>query len=266
MTSPKGKRLTERHLVAQAQIGDQAAERVGKAWDLIDVDDLDGTFNRFAAEATKVAIGGFAESERVAARYLPQFGDAEGVPNLTVPPPRGLDTDQFLHDLLMYGPVSVKKKIGEGWAPFLARQETVGRLLEMVSNTVQMGGRNLIIGASKYRGKSGRWRRVASGPKPCAFCGMLAGRGPVYREETVTFEAHPGCHCGAELVLSEWEPTDAEAQWRLAYDVAAVDADEAGGGRWAPSRVSNGTDRDTILWRMRRVAPHLFSDGVYPKV
>ena len=43
---------------------------------------------------------------------------------------------------------------------------------------------------------------------------------------------------------------------------AAMDADDAGQHRMAP--VSGRDHEDTILWRMRRNSPHLFSDGVAP--
>jgi hypothetical protein len=41
------------------------------------------------------------------------------------------------------------------------------------------------------------YARVTDG-QPCAFCAMLASRGPVYKEETVSFREHDHCTCGAE--------------------------------------------------------------------
>lgn len=40
------------------------------------------------------------------------------------------------------------------------------------------------------------WRRTGLGR--CAFCRMLLGRGAVYSEASVAFEAHDHCQCGAE--------------------------------------------------------------------
>jgi hypothetical protein len=40
------------------------------------------------------------------------------------------------------------------------------------------------------------WRRVGVGG--CGFCSMLLGRGAVYTEASVDFEAHDHCRCGAE--------------------------------------------------------------------
>jgi len=55
--------------------------------------------------------------------------------------------------------------------------------------------------------------RVASA-NSCAFCAMLASRGPVYKEETVDFEAHDHCTCGSEPVYegAEWPPNSKEYQ------------------------------------------------------
>lgn len=46
------------------------------------------------------------------------------------------------------------------------------------------------------------WQRVTSGD-PCAFCAMVASRGPIYKEDTVDFEAHDHCSCEPEPVYSE---------------------------------------------------------------
>jgi hypothetical protein len=59
------------------------------------------------------------------------------------------------------------------------------------------GGRELVREASLADARARGWARVTSG-KACKFCSMLAGRGAVYSEETVDFQAHDGCHCQAE--------------------------------------------------------------------
>lgn len=42
-----------------------------------------------------------------------------------------------------------------------------------------------------------KWAR-ATGPKPCAFCAMLASRGPIYKTEaSATAYYHLNCHCSA---------------------------------------------------------------------
>lgn len=45
------------------------------------------------------------------------------------------------------------------------------------------------------------WRRIASSGG-CQMCRMLAGRGAVYKHDTVRFAAHSHCNCTAEPVFS----------------------------------------------------------------
>lgn len=52
--------------------------------------------------------------------------------------------------------------------------------------------------ASSVRDPQARgWRRVGDG-STCEFCAMLLGRGAVYNESSVEFQAHDHCGCGAE--------------------------------------------------------------------
>ena len=69
------------------------------------------------------------------------------------------------------------------------------------------------------------YARVLTGNESCAFCEMLASRGPVYSEDTATRRAdgrryHDGCDCRAVLVVEgqpwrgEEEYLRLEAEWR----------------------------------------------------
>jgi hypothetical protein len=52
------------------------------------------------------------------------------------------------------------------------------------------------VAASSVRDPAARgWQRITNGG--CDFCDMLAGRGAVYSEATVSFEAHGHCRCAA---------------------------------------------------------------------
>lgn len=44
------------------------------------------------------------------------------------------------------------------------------------------------------------WRRIAR-PDGCQMCRMLADRGAVYKESTVTFSTHLGCRCSAQAAF-----------------------------------------------------------------
>lgn len=58
------------------------------------------------------------------------------------------------------------------------------------------GARTTIIENSWRDPESVGWMRVPQGPT-CLFCLMLAGRGAVYKRQTVRFRAHLNCDCGA---------------------------------------------------------------------
>ena len=140
------------------------------------------------------------------------------------------------------------------------------RIEGYVQRGVLNGGRNTIRASSRANVRAFGWLRVSDG-NPCAFCAMLVGRGPVYKAETVGFRSHDYCGCTAEEFYgekwSDWEPTGEEARWRDVYFEVAEIATATEGRRVAPKP---GMSEDTILWRMRRHSPNLFSDGVHPKV
>lgn len=73
------------------------------------------------------------------------------------------------------------------------------RLAEVVQLETARPYRDTITTNRKRDPQAAGWRRVASGG--CKFCSMLAGRGAVYREESVRFASHPHCHCTAQPVF-----------------------------------------------------------------
>jgi hypothetical protein len=77
-----------------------------------------------------------------------------------------------------------------------------------VARHVEQAGRDTIITASERDPLTVRWARVPTGPRPCAFCWMLASRGPVYRPQTGEVrEWHDSCTCVAVPVFDpdDWD-------------------------------------------------------------
>lgn len=103
-----------------------------------------------------------------------------------------------------------------------------------------------------------RARRVIVG-KTCAFCSMLAARGPVYTPETAAFQAHPHCDCTYEIsdqtpkAWRDGRATPHEEEICDAYDRAASSV---------PANLSGGERRREIMMAMRRQEPGLFTDGI----
>ncbi|MPZ84006.1 MAG: hypothetical protein GEV28_27880 [Actinophytocola sp.] len=80
-----------------------------------------------------------------------------------------------------------------------------------VMRHVEQAGRDTIITASDRDPLTVRWARVPTGRETCAFCWMLASRGPVYRIPAAPSDMrdmrawHDGCDC---LAVPVFDPND----------------------------------------------------------
>ena len=253
----EGRELTEAHRVAQVKVRNRVEREVKQQTNLVDLDNISGSWS-WKLNLMDITRQGHADSVALAADYMAEFPLAEIGESQQVVVPRfnHVATDLTIRS---QGDAAIKKAIGAGVEPQAALLQAVPSLAGWLGQQAAAGGRLVVTDTVKYSGKYGRWRRVAGGVA-CAFCGMLAGRGPVYTADTVLFRSHKHCGCGAEQVFGDWQPTELEEQWRQAYEDAAKSADNAGESRTAPAEGSNA--EDTILWRMRRQHPELFTDGV----
>ncbi len=68
------------------------------------------------------------------------------------------------------------------------------------------GSREAIRRSAFADPRASGWRRVTRGAT-CKFCRMLAGRGAVYRDDTVRFAAHGKCDCAA---VPSWDSSAPE--------------------------------------------------------
>lgn len=82
-------------------------------------------------------------------------------------------------------------------------------------------GRDLVVELGARDGRRYGWMRV-TGPRPCAFCSMLASRGAVYdSKQSATFTErggfnrlyHPNCHCSAIPVWTDEPAYSARDQY-----------------------------------------------------
>lgn len=199
-----------------------------------------------------------------AADYVSRFAEAE---RMSLVPRRVTRSRAEVH-------AALRSRIDDAYSLALRRGLEEPRAAAYAATRTSPAIQKLIMDADRLtaldackRGGA-RWRRVTDG-KPCAFCAMLAARGPVYVSEvSSSFESHPGCGCTCEPCAydpSEWieqHATPTEVSWVNAYYEAAGKATRAGEPRVAPKP---GSKRDTILLRMRTQNPGLFSNGYRPK-
>lgn len=255
-----GRALTDDHRIAQIAIGDTYGELARDLAGLIDFDNLPASREALLVNGHALTAEGYEMSSSAARAYVNEFRLAEtgarSGPAITTPMGfRHVAVE--LNAALERGAALITSGIA---TPEQARVLAARWVANSVQVNTMYGGRNTVV-QSAYRDRdSGRWRRVTDG-EPCAFCAMLATRGPVYREETVGFETHEHCGCGGEIVYGNWQPTELEQAWIDAYNDVAEVATLADGKRVAPV-YKRGSQRDTILWRMRRYRPDLFSDGI----
>ena len=100
-----------------------------------------------------------------------------------------------------------------------------------VSNTAMVGKAR--DSRSKKPVKMG-YARVLSGSENCSFCAMLASRGPVYSEDTVTRRRdgrkyHDHCDCQGVLVFHGYGWEGEEQYRRLEKEWMAADEGEGSG-------------------------------------
>jgi len=255
-----GRALTEVHRQAQIRLGAGTMLKAAALWSLLDLADLDGSTPAWLAATLGMARSEQAASADMAARYVTAFREAE-IGEQPGPVVRPVPNDiEIATTARINGPVRVKTLIGNGVEAERAYRAGMVAVQGALMQVALQAGRELIDKTARLDPKSGRYRRVTDG-QPCAFCAMLASRGPVYSEHTAYFRAHPRCGCTAEIVYGEWVPNEREAEWVRAYEQAAREAKLVDGVSIAPKP---GDDEDTVLWRMRRNFPHLFHDGIFP--
>lgn len=100
------------------------------------------------------------------------------------------------------GPIAQKDKIRRAKLVDVARDESFTHAAGAASRHVLTGGRKSLLTLLDEDPQALGWARVTDGD-PCAFCAMLASRGPVYRSrEQAAFQPHDACACQPEPVYS----------------------------------------------------------------
>lgn len=215
----EGRELTRAHQAAQISVGARAEAEAFLLWDRLDIDDLDGSAPYWLASTTIAVNRRTVESQRLASEYLTQFRTVEvGAPGTVV---LG-SPDGTAQALRFAGPTRVKRLIASGMVASMAYSAAMTKFGGMVRRQAMMGGRLTIARTAGRDRRAVGWRRVTDGD-PCAFCAMLASRGPVYRDaaaaDGIMYHAH--CGCTAEPAYShDWTPAADEERYMNAYGEA----------------------------------------------
>jgi hypothetical protein len=101
------------------------------------------------------------------------------------------------------GPVKVKQvTAASGGDIAKAADEGAASVARAAVRLALDGGRETLLDTMRDDQRALGWARSASG-NACAFCAMLASRGPVYKEDSAGFQSHDGCGCTPEPVFDE---------------------------------------------------------------
>lgn len=195
--------LTAEHRRAQLQIRAGALRDYLRIWPLWD--GSEGSFRRMIEAAEPLARSYYRGSAAVAASYYASFRRAERVGGSPTPRLGSFDSDAFKAGLYATGAEMTRKAMLAGQSPQAAMQNALVRTSGSLTRSVLGGSRDTIVLSSAADKQAGGWGRVTAG-NPCAFCAMVASRGPVFSEDTADFEAHDHCSCVGEPAYegSEW--------------------------------------------------------------
>jgi len=202
--------LTERHRRRQLALRAATLKDMLTIWRAFQVDDIAGTWPTVETALVALIQARWAVSAGLAAAYYGEFRTAEGVTGpltpTVVPPPLPAEV---VRSLRIVGPAAAGRLVA------LARPDaaavTLTNVAGDVSRQVLNGGRETLLGSVDRDPVALGYARVTDG-KPCAFCAMLASRGPVYRSNaraTVARDGakyHRACGCTSEPVFSREQP------------------------------------------------------------
>jgi hypothetical protein len=206
-----GRRLTQMHRRQQLALRAKVIRDVVQLWPAWQPKDP-SSYRAFEDAMVLLAQSRSQQSAAIAAAYLEQYRRVE----LKAVAPKEVAASVELTFVALAKARSeeqIRTVVGASARGGVYRALTSGQPFEVamrtgavrvsgdVSRLVLLGGSDTITGEAR-RSKL-RYARVTSG-NPCAFCAMLASRGPVYwSEETASFEPHGHCSCVPEIEYGE---------------------------------------------------------------
>lgn len=199
-TTRAGAALTAAHRTAQLGILGSLLNLFEQEWS-VDTPFSGAAFVAWLAEMAPEVAAAYALSAETAERYYEAFRRAEGV---TDTPVRAsvdpLDAVALRESLVRFGPGYVTALVDEGLTEDRASRRALVAIGLEATKMVMAGGRNSLAAHLNADDRARGWARVARA-NSCAFCAMLASRGPVYSTRRAAGDGrhwHPGCKCQVE--------------------------------------------------------------------
>jgi hypothetical protein len=222
-----GQQLTEQHRQGQLRIRAQALQSYTQLWPTWEGDE--DSFLKLVLAATVLVRTYRGFSSAYAGSYFQSYRMAEGAPGEAVTMLADpVDEAAVRTGMYVTGQTAVRNALKAGRPPEEAKSSAFTGTSGSISRHVLNGGRETILRSVDGDKAALGWGRVTDGD-PCAFCALLASRGPVYKEEgTADFQAHDHDGCTVEPVYTrgaEWPGRSRE--FHDLYNEAIHEANEA---------------------------------------
>jgi len=210
----EGRRLTEGHRRAQLAVLAPLMRQFVAEWSS-DNAFSGAAFTAWLSMFAPEISAAYALSAQAAERYYAALRGAERVPGpgvrAIVPPPAPA---ALVERLVRFGPDVVAGLVASGKSEPEATKVVKQQLVLAVTKEVLAGGRDSISAHMAADTRVRGWQRVPAAGC-CAFCAMVASRGPVFRSRQAAGggkQWHPGCRCQPEPVWSRRSKLTPEAQ------------------------------------------------------
>lgn len=231
--------LTGEHQQAQTRLRAQALRDYVRLWPIWHIGD-DPSFASLVTATLPLIRVYHRLSATLAGAYYQTFRGAEDAAGQATPRlAPAIAEAHITASLYATGQVATDRALRAGRPPEEARKAALVRTSGAVTRHVLQGGRDTLLESIAADPQSLGWARVTDAA-PCAFCALLAGRGPVYKtEHTAEFQAHDHCACLVEPVYPGAAWPGRAREFRKMYDQAVREAGTAG-------ELDRGTSNDLL--------------------
>jgi len=216
-------RLADAHRARQLQVRAQAARQIVDLWPGFDPDDITGSWARLEAPLVAIIQAAHGRSAGLAAAYYAADRQARRIPGTPRPVLAAPKTAEELAGWLEVAPRWAGTLTARG-LPQVAERTLVTTVGRATRNALD-GGRDTIFRSVAADRRAVGYARL-TGATPCAFCAILASRGPVYKtERSAAVRAdgrkyHDHCQCQPVAVYDrdDWPGADRSQEFREMWD------------------------------------------------
>lgn len=189
----------------QALLAARLVQQIARTWrQLVNPANVDASWPALRALLVPLVQQSRAQSATLAASAYMQARHAAGVEDgLFHPPaPSVLELPRLEAMLDVTGPVEFKRAIAAGKTEQQAVDAAAVRMAGSTQYLALEGGRSVMQEAIRHDERATGWSRVTDND-PCAWCAMLASRGPVYKSAKTAGDPRKGGnsyhdHCGCQ--------------------------------------------------------------------